>query len=135
MPAVVPGDSPPPVCAFLPTTGDKLRSELASTTAELTAQLQLEQGTREAAVAEAEALRLQLGGIRQQMAKVHHEADSAKETAQEMRARVANLNQNFMQTGEWQWLAVKRRVAAVAAVALTVAVAFCGMAAGAQWCL
>ncbi len=53
-----------------------------------------------AAVAEAEALRLQLGGIKQQMAKANLEADKAKETAEEMRAHVNKLNQNFIQTSE-----------------------------------
>jgi hypothetical protein len=48
---------------------------------------------------DAEAARLQLGAVKQQLAKTAVEAGSAKETAEEMKARVSKLNQSFMVTG------------------------------------
>lgn len=48
---------------------------------------------------DAESARMQLGAVKQQLAKTAVEAGTAKETAEEMRARVSKLNQNFMVTG------------------------------------
>ncbi len=107
--------------AAAPCAGEKLRGELVATGEEL----QQERSERQQAEAEGEALRLQLGStkqqlastaeeaeearlqlgtVKQQLAKSAVEAGSAKETVEEMKARVSKLNQNFIQTSEWQRL-------------------------------
>jgi hypothetical protein len=83
-----------------PIVGDKLRSELATTTAEL----------KEARIMsyemakQGEELRLQLGGTKQHMAKTAAELESEAETTAAMKDRVNKLNANFMQTSESQAL-------------------------------
>jgi hypothetical protein len=79
---------------------DKLRTELATTTTDLSGKLQREQAAHIAAAAEAEAARLQLGGTQQQMAKTAAELERERETAAAMKDRVNKLNTNFMKTSE-----------------------------------
>jgi hypothetical protein len=77
-----------------------MRTEMATTTSELTSKAQRELAARMAAEAEAEAARLQLGGTKQQMAKTAAELERERETAAAMKDRVNKLNTNFMQTSE-----------------------------------
>jgi hypothetical protein len=84
-----------PCCS---SAGDKLRSELSSTSVEL----QQERAQRQQAEAEGEVARLQLGGTKQHMAKTAAELERERETAAAMKDRVNKLNANFMQTSEWQ---------------------------------
>jgi membrane-associated HD superfamily phosphohydrolase len=77
-----------------------MRTEMATTTSELTSKAQRELAARMAAEAEAEAARLQLGGTKQQMAKTAAELERERETAAAMKDRVNKLNTNFMQTSD-----------------------------------
>jgi hypothetical protein len=56
---------------------------------------------KEQLISEGEALRLELGGIKQQMAKNAIELKKEREVASAMKERVAKLNANFIQTSEW----------------------------------
>jgi septal ring factor EnvC (AmiA/AmiB activator) len=76
--------------------GDKLRSELASTSAEL----QQVRSTSYEMAKQGEELRLQLGGVKQSMAKTSTELEKEQETAAAMKERVSKMNQNFIQTSE-----------------------------------
>jgi hypothetical protein len=79
-------------------TGDKLRTELAATSADLSKARAAEAELTRAG----EELRLQLGGMKQQLAKSTLGALEAKKNAEDMKHRVIKLNQNFMETSEWQ---------------------------------
>jgi multidrug efflux pump subunit AcrA (membrane-fusion protein) len=79
-------------------TGDKLRAELAATTAELQRAL----AEKQRAEADGEAARLQLGTVKQQLAKSAVEAQEARGNVEEMKGRVNKLNNNFMHTSEWR---------------------------------
>jgi hypothetical protein len=73
---------------------DKLRTELATTTTDLSTKLRSAVAARAAAEAEAESSRLGLGSMSQQMAKTAAELDKERSTAQELKARVMAQNKH-----------------------------------------
>jgi hypothetical protein len=77
-----------------------MRTEMANTTSALTSKAQKELAARMAAEAEAEALRLNMGGMKQHMAKTAAELERERQTAAAMKDRVNKLNANFIQTSE-----------------------------------
>jgi hypothetical protein len=81
-------------------TSDQLRTELATTTTDLSSKLQREAAARAAAEVEAESSRLGLGNMSQQMAKTAAELEKERNVAQEMKSRVVALNKTYMENGE-----------------------------------
>jgi membrane-associated HD superfamily phosphohydrolase len=77
-----------------------MRTEMANTTSALTSKAQKELAARMAAEAEAEALRLNMGGMKQHMAKTAAELERERQTAAAMKDRVNKLNANFIQTSD-----------------------------------
>lgn len=79
---------------------DKIRSEMAATTGDLSSRLAAERASAEQLAATSDELRLQLGGVKQQMAKNAAELQRERQIAAEMKERVKAINQTYQASGD-----------------------------------
>ncbi len=107
-----PGSHPSLPRPALP-AGDKLRGELASTKAELEAQqaakeaaLEAERSAKAELVHATESLRLNMGGMQQQLAVTTNELEKERASAADMKERLTKLNSAFISTSESTCLAM-----------------------------
>ncbi len=84
--------------------GTTLRQQLATSEAALKDAKAAEAAIKVAMDTEGEALRLQLGGMKQRMATNTVELEKEREVAAAMKERVVKLNINFTQTSGWPGL-------------------------------
>jgi hypothetical protein len=99
---------------------DKIRSEMAATTGDLSSRLAAERASAEQLAATSDELRLKLGGVKQQMAKNAAELQRERQIAADLKERVKAINQTYQASGDVlrsELEAVRRTPGAMAQVA------------------